>query len=169
MACSTLENIALGCQNNVGGVYALYVTDQSNVTATTVNSATHTVTAITNIDAYNVIDFKRYAGKLEESTEINDLNGSQITTQTITLSLTRREGVKSRALQLLGEGSRYLNIIVLDGNGKYWYVPFAQLTTIAGGTGQVKTDGSKYELTFVAMNDNLAYEVDSAIVPALLV
>jgi hypothetical protein len=80
----------------------------------------------------------------------------------------RREASKSKAIKILSEGQRDLAIIVKDANGKYWYFPFAQLSATAEGSGTAKADGSKYSVTFIAENENLAYEVDPTIIAGLL-
>jgi hypothetical protein len=100
-----------------------------------------------------------------EEAAIDLVNGSSYYTQTITLMFHRREAAKSKAIKILGEGQRDLALVVGDANGKYWYFPTAQLTAVAEGSGTAKADGSKYSITFVAENENLAYEVDAAIIP----
>jgi hypothetical protein len=102
------------------------------------------------------------------SPKIDLNNGSTYFEVTLTLSFTRREAAKSRALQILGEGNRYLDIIVLDANQKLWNIPLSQLTGGDESTGTAKADGSKYDVTFVAQIDNRPYEVDSSIIAGLI-
>ncbi len=50
MACTTLEAIVKGCDNNIGSITKIYINDQDNVTvdpATDIDLATWTITAIT--------------------------------------------------------------------------------------------------------------------------
>ncbi len=42
----------------------------------------------------------------------------------------RRDQDKSQAIKILGAGQQYLNAIVKDMNGKYWYFPFLQLSAV---------------------------------------
>ena len=166
MACTTIEEIIKGCENNLGGVYRMWVNDQEGVTGTTVDDDAWEVTAMLHT-AFKKIEFNRYVGNVVHQVDNSNENGSSVETSTITLPLLRREGAKSRALKIMGEGNRYLAIVYEDGNGKFWYIPNAQLTTSAGGSGTAKVDGSKYEVTFVAMNDVPAYEVDSSLIATL--
>ena len=71
----------------------------------------------------------------------------------------RREAAKSNALKILGSGQQYLAAVVLDANGKYWYFPYMQLTATGEGSGTARADGSKYTVTTVSENENLAVEV----------
>ena len=168
MACTTIADIVKDCENNNGGIYEMLVTDQDNVLTTTVDSNDWEITAITKTIAFNEIEFKRYVGNYVEDLVSSNENGSQVVTATITLNLHRRDGAKSKALKILAEGNRYLAIILKDGNGKYWYFPYCQLTAGGEGSGQAKSDGSKYSVTFVAENEAYAYEVDSTIIAGLL-
>lgn len=167
MACTTIESIVKGCENNQGGIYNLWITDQDNVTGTTIDDANWEITAMTHSAGFETIEFKRYVGNFTEEMANSNENGSSVVTATLNLMLQRRDGAKSRALKILSEGNRYLAIIVEDGNGKYWYLPYMQLTTTAEGSGQARADGSKYSVIFVGENPTLAYEVDSAVIATI--
>ena len=96
------------------------------------------------------------------------MNGSSYYTQTISLLFHRRDQSKSQAIKVLGAGQQYLNVIVLDANGKYWYFPFMQLTAAGEGSGVSRADGSKYSISLVAENEFLAYEVTEATVLSVI-
>jgi hypothetical protein len=167
--CNTIKTITKGCDNNIGGIQTVFINDQSEVTAVTVDDAAWEVTAMTTTAPFVPFEFKRNTGMYTED-QANDLiNGSSFVTATITLMFHRREAAKSRSIKILGEGQRDLAVIVLDANGKYWYFPTAQVTAVAEGSGTAKADGSKYSITMVAENETLAYEVDPTIIAGLLV
>jgi hypothetical protein len=168
MACTTLEDIIKGCDNNIGGITAVYVNDMDNITSTTEDDATWTVTAQSVSSRYQTFEFRRNVGNYTEDSAIDLINGSSFITATINLMLHRREANVSRALKILGEGQRDLAVIVKDANGKYWYFPYSQLTTLGEGSGTAKADGSKYSVALTAENPYLAKEVDSAIIADLL-
>lgn len=171
MACATLEEILKDCLNNSGGIYTLLINQQDNITGiTTDETGTNwEVTAITKTAPYVPLEFKRNTGSYTEDGTIDLINGSSYVTQTINLMFHRREGAKSRAIKILGEGQRDLSVVVLDGNGKYWYFENVQVTAYGEGSGTAKADGSKYSLVLTAEAENLAYEVDPAIIAGLLV
>jgi len=168
MACTTLEDIVKGCDNNIGGITAVYINDQDNITAVTENTSTWEVTAITQTARFQTIEFRRNVGSFTEEAAIDFANGSSFVTATINLMLHRREALVSRKIKIMGEGQRDLAVIVKDANGKYWYFPFSQVSAVAEGSGTAKADGSKYAVTLVAENEFLAKEVDPDIIPALL-
>lgn len=168
MACTSLIDIVRGCDNNIGGITAVYVNDMDNITSTTENTSDWEVTAQVVTARYQTFEFRRNTGNFTEEAAIDFVNGSSFFTQTINLMFHRREAATSRALKILGEGQRDLAIIVKDANGKYWYFPYSQLSAVGEGSGTAKADGSKYSVTFVAENEFLAKEVDPTIIDSLI-
>jgi len=168
MACNSLTSILKSCSNNQGGIYAVYINETDNVTGTTVVSSAWTISQIGTTADFTTFEFSRNVGSVSIDPKIDLINGSTYFEATVSLVFHRREAAKSRALQILGEGQRYLDLIVLDANGTYWYIDHAQLSGGVEETGTVKADGSKYTVTFVAQMDNRPYAVDSTIVPALI-
>lgn len=168
MACITLESIAKGCDGNLGGIVAVYINDQENVTAITETDLTWTIDSITASAPYEVFEFRRNTGNYTEDSAIDLVNGSSFVTATVNLMFSRREASVSRAIKILGEGQRDLSVIIKDANGKYWYFPFAQVSATGEGSGTAKADGSKYSVTLVAENPYLAKEVDKEIIPELI-
>lgn len=168
MSCTTLTAITKGCDNNIGGITAIYINDMDNITSTTIDSASYMVDAQVVSSNYEAFEFRRNTGNFTEETAVDFANGSSFVTATVTLMFHRREASKSKAIKILSEGQRDLAIIVKDANGKYWYFPYAQLSATAEGSGTAKADGSKYSVTFIAENENLAYEVDPTIISGLI-
>lgn len=170
MACATLEEIVKDCLNNSGGIYKLYINQQDNITAAVPNETgtNWEITSITKTAPYIELEFKRNTGSFTEDGTIDLINGSSYVTQTINLMFHRRDQEKSRAIKVLAAGQQYLNAVVGDANGNFWYFPFLQVTAYGEGSGAVRADGSKYSLTLVAENENLAYAVDPTIIAGLL-
>ena len=168
MACNNLNSILKSCSNNVGGIYNIYINDTDNIVSETVSTTAHTITAISATTDFTTFEFKRNVGNVSIEPTIDLINGSTFYTATVSLVFHRREASKSRALTILAEGQRYLNMIFLDANGLYWYVDHAQLSGGAEETGTAKADGSKYTVTFVAEMSTRPYLVTSGIVAALI-
>lgn len=167
MSCTAIEGIPKDCLNNIGGIYTAWVIDQDDLTGLTVSEANHEVTAITNSVAFEKIEFKRNVGNFTENENNDFANGSKVIEQTVMLKLHRRDAAKSRALKILGEGQRYLAIVVGTAAGKYWLFEYMQIQTTAGGSGEAKADGSNYDVTFFGTAETYAYEVDATLIPDL--
>ena len=168
MACTTLESILKTCDSNIGGITSIYINDMDNITGPIVE-ANYIISSFgTLVDPFLPFEFRRNTGMYTEEAAIDLVNGSSYYTQTVTLMFHRREAAKSKAIKILGEGQRDLALVVGDANGKYWYFPTAQLTAVAEGSGTAKADGSKYSITFVAENENLAFEVDASVITHII-
>lgn len=169
MSCSAIISITKGCDNNQGGIQAVYIQAQSEVTIpVTVNTTNWEVTSITTASPFEAFEFNRNTGSYTEEAAIDLVNGSSFVTQTITLMFHRREAAKSRAIKILGEGQRDLCVIVKDMNGTYWWFQDVQVTGFAEGSGTSKADGSKYSVTLTSESEFLAYTIDSTIIAGLL-
>lgn len=171
MSCATLEQIIKDCSNNSGGIYTLLINQQENITGiTTLETGTNwEVTAITHTAPYVPLEFKRNTGSFTEDGTIDLVNGSSFVTQTVNLMFHRRDQEKSRAIKVLGAGQQYLNAVIGDANGNFWYFPFLQVSAFGEGSGVARADGSKYSLTLLAENETLAYAVDPTIIAGLTV
>jgi len=168
MACTTIESILKGCENNIGGITSIYINDQDNVVGPIVDANYIISDFGTLAEQFLPFEFRRNTGMYTEEAAIDLVNGSSFYTQTVTLIFHRREAAKSKAIKILGEGQRDLALVVGDANGKYWYFPKAQLTAVTEGSGTAKADGSKYSVTFVAEAENLAMEVLASEIPNII-
>lgn len=170
--CEALESIVKSCDNNSGGISNIWINQQDNIDTFTLDGTnTWTIDSITlngGAPDYTAFEIRRNTGSYTEEAAIDLVNGSSYVTATISLMFHRRDQDKSQAIKILGAGQQYLNAIVKDMNGKYWYFPYLQLSAVAEGSGQNRADGSKYSVTLVAENDYLAYEIEEAAVLAVI-
>lgn len=167
MACTTLTSITKSCSNNQGGIYSVYINDTDNVIVTA-SASTWQITSATASPNFTSFEFNRNVGSVTVDPKIDLINGSTYFEVKVSLVFHRREAAKSRALQILGEGQRYLDIIFLDANGTYWYIDHAQIDGGTEETGTTKADGSKYTVTFMAQMDNRPYEINKTLVTPVI-
>jgi hypothetical protein len=167
MACTTLTSITKSCSNNQGGIFSVYINDTDNVIVTA-SASTYQITTATASPKFTSFEFSRNVGSVAIEPTIDLINGSTYYEATLTLVFHRREAAKSRALQILAEGQRYLDIIFLDANGVYWYLDHAQLSGGTEETGTARADGSKYTVTFIAQMENRPYEISKTLVTSVI-
>lgn len=173
--CEALESIVKSCDNNSGGIEKIWINQQDNISSIALDATnTWTIETITLVGAapdYTPFEIRRNTGSYVEDAAIDLVNGSSYVTKTIALMFHRRDQDKSQAIKILGAGQQYLNAIVKDMNGKYWYFPFLQLSAVGEGSGTARADGSKYSVTLVSEDDFLSYEIEesavTAVVPAI--
>jgi hypothetical protein len=168
--CQSLETIVKPCENNIGGIYGVWINTQDEIDFITptdpsavVGTGAWQITGITLNspgDAFQPFEVRRNTSNYTEDSTIDLVNGSSFVTQTINLVFHRRDADKSRAIKILGTGQQFLTAIILDANGLYWYFPYLQLSATGEGSGTARADGSKYTVTLVAENPYLAYNID---------
>lgn len=170
MACVSFSGgIANDCENNMGGLTKLYLTDFDNVVSYT--EAGGTVSAITMASAsyFYEFEFNRNSATYNEDLVKNVEAGSALFEQTITVTIPRRDVVKRNTLALLTQ--RDLAVIIKDSNGLYWYpgaVEGVYLSESTSTSGTAKADGSNYVLTLKGFEVERAPAVASGIIAGLL-
>lgn len=171
MACTNpLVSIMKSCAgSNSGGIFNVYINDHTFITSITASASTHMITGLTASSNFATYEFNRNVGNVLTSPKIDFLNGSTYFENTLNIVLARREASKSASLQILGEGQRFLDIIVLDANGTYWYYENMQLSGGDEDSGTARADGSKYAVTFIGESDHRPYEIPKALVTSVLV
>jgi len=168
--CNSLETIVKSCDNNMGGIQSIWLWDMEDKltgTNSVFDTATWTWTAysvngIGGTATPTNFTFIRNSSNYVEDTNIDLSNGSTYVTATLTLIFTRREALKSKAIKVLGEGQRYLGALVLDSNNLYWIFEDLQVSATGEGSGTAKADGSKYSVTLIGENLDLAGEISAA-------
>jgi hypothetical protein len=169
MACSNLSSgLTLGCDNNIGGIKAIYITEKSNVTSVSLSSPGDEISTISMSGQFYEFEFNKNTSSYTEEGASDQAAGRDLYTQTVTLVLNRREKTKRDKLILLAQRENLL-IMVKDQNDVIWYFGETNgmnLTTSAGGSGVAKTDANQYVLTFVGEEPSPANTVTAACLAA---
>lgn len=169
MACSNLSSgLTLGCDNNIGGIKAIYITEKSNVTSLGLSSPGDEISTISMSGKFYEFEFNKNTSSYTEELASDVSAGRDLYTQTVTLVLNRREKTKRDKLILLAQREN-LHIMVKDQNDIIWYFGETNgmnLTTSAGGSGVAKTDANQYVLTFVGEEPSPANTVTAACLAA---
>jgi len=162
------------CDNNSGGIKRyIYLTDFDNIT--TYTEAGGTVSAITLAGATATYGFQKFemnknSGEFKQSSPKNLEAGSLYVEQVIDITIPRMTVAKRNVLDLLK--NRYLVAIVPDNNNIYWVVGIgegAYMTELTSTSGKARGDGSSYHLVLTAEENEDAFAIASATLPALLV
>ena len=169
MACSNLSSgLTLGCDNNIGGIKAIYITEKSNVTSVSLSSPGDEISTISMSGQFYEFEFNKNTSSYTEELASDQAAGRDLYTQTVTLVLNRREKTKRDKLILLAQRENLL-IMVKDQNDVIWYFGETNgmnLTTSAGGSGVAKTDANQYVLTFVGDEPSPANTMTAAALAA---
>ena len=172
MACSqVLNGIAADCQTNVGGVREVYIANYSDVTAIEVDDTSNMIKTITMADTakFKKYAFKKNTSSMTSTLNVDPANGINFVQTDLTVVFAKQETVKRMEIAKLSLGE--LRVIVLDANGKYWFLGQEEFVSATAGTAETgvnRTDGNKYTITLTDYSSSYPYEVDPTIVDALV-
>ena len=169
MACNvTLMGIALDCGTNLSGVKAIYLANDASVGDVTVTEG-----EISAIDAsagtfYEYIPAKN-TGSLTKTLTKDESTGVMYYTNEAVAQFNKMETAKRTELANIGMGQ--FKAIVLDNNGKYWFLGkdnYVSASAVTGQTGAGLDDGNFYTLTLTDISRELPYEVDPTAIAAVV-
>lgn len=170
MACVSFSGgIAKNCENNVGGLTKVYLTDFDNITGYTQSGGTVSTITMASMSYFYEFEFNRNSATFTEDLVKSVEAGSALFEQTLTLTIPRREVSKRNTLSLLTQ--RDLAVIIRDSNGLYWYpgqVEGMYLSESTSTSGTAKADGSNYVLTLKGFEQDRSSGVTPGIIAALL-
>lgn len=173
MACiQTLAGLGQSCDVNLAGIKEVYLANIDDVSEVAVAEATHTVTALTMSGSAKFIGYKfaKQTGSFTSTLTKDEQNGSRYYTTELSLQFNKMEAKKHLEIEALAAGQ--LAAIVLDNNGKYWYVGYdnyLSATEATASAGQSFDDLNGYTTALSAMSGHLPFEiVDSAILTSVI-
>mgnify|MGYP006370788465 FL=1 len=172
MSCSqVLNGIAADCQTNVGGVREVYIANYGDVTTIEVDDSSNMIKTITMADTakFKKYAFKKNTSSMTSTLNVDPANGVNFVQTDLSLVFAKQETVKRMEIAKLSLGE--LRIIVLDANGKYWFLGQEEFVSATAGTAETgvnRTDGNKYTITLTDYSSSYPYEVDPTIVDALV-
>ena len=172
MSCSQLLNgIAADCQTNVGGVREVYIANYDDVTTVEVDEVSNMIKTITMADSakFKKYAFKKNTSSMTSTLNVDPANGVNFVQTDLTVVFAKQETVKRMEIAKLSLGE--LRVIVLDANGKYWFLGQEEFVSATAGTAETgvnRTDGNKYTITLTDYSSSYPYEVDPTIVAGLI-
>ena len=168
MACSqTLSGIAASCDTNTGGIREVYICNYTDVTAYEVDSTSNMIDTITmdTDKKFKKYLFKKNTSNLTSTLNVDPAAGINFVQSDLTMVFAKQETTKRMEIAKLSLGE--LRVIVLDANGKYWFLgaeEFVAATAATAQTGTNRTDGNNYTITLTDYSSSYPYEVDPEII-----
>lgn len=166
MNCSQiLSVIAMDCQPNAGGIRRVLLSPD----VLSVSIQDYIINGITLPENKYFVEFSFRPNTSNLISEWQTEGDSRYVQSVLEMQFSRMETAKRSAIMALVKSEVY--VIVEDRNGKYWYLGYdtpAILTQLAAPTGTARGDNNGYTIGLTDYSRELPYEVDSAIIPALL-
>lgn len=172
MSCSqVLNGIAADCQTNVGGIREVYIANYSDVTTIELDDSSNMIKTITMADTakFKKYAFKKNTSSMTSTLNVDPANGVNFVQTDLTVVFAKQETVKRMEIAKLSLGE--LRVIVLDANGKYWFLgkeEFVSATSGSAETGTNRTDGNRYQIVLSDYSSSYPYEVDPSIISGIV-
>lgn len=146
MACDLTSGRAWQCNEQIGGIKAVYFANYGGLTGATVTNG-----AIANTGAISLYKYalEEYTGNLSEAITVGEGTGTLFFEQTLTLQLTKLQASDVDEMKLLAVGRPH--VIVQDNNDNYLLLGKDKGVRLTAGTKQTGTAGNElsgYNLTF---------------------
>ena len=172
MSCSqVLNGIAADCQTNVGGVREIYIANSSDVTTVEVDETSNMIKTITMADTakFKKYAFKKNTSSMTSTLNVDPANGVNFVQTDLTVVFAKQETVKRMEIAKLSLGE--LRVIVLDANGKYWFLGQEEFVSATSGTAETGTnrqDGNRYQIVLTDYSSSYPYEVDPTVISGIV-
>ena len=171
----TLGGITLDCTTSQGGIKSVWIAEYSSVepslTEVTPDVAEYNgnikdykkVTGFKtgSIDLFKKYEFRRGTANLTETHTADETTGNNYVTAELSMVFTKKDTAKRVEMAALSVGQ--LAVIVLDSNGKYWYMGYDDYVSASAGgseSGTAKSDRNAYTITLKTESNSYCYEVD---------
>lgn len=172
MGCPiTLKGITLDCATSLGGIKEVWITEYSNVKTVTVDPESNMISAITLETSAKWYDyqFRKGTGSLTSTLTVDETAGVNYVANELSLVFTKMETAKRLEITALSIGQ--LAVIVLDSNGKYWFLgkdDYVSASAGTGATGTAKGDSNNYSITLATDSETYPFEIDSTQIDTIL-
>lgn len=169
----TYGGIHLDCTTSIGGIKKVWIADYNKVKPTLNTESGDTtnggmITDISGLTEFKQYQFRKETGSMTSTLTVDETAGINFVTTELNLVFTKMETAKRIEMSALAKGQ--LAVIVMDSNGKYWYLGYNDyVSSLAGGgnTGTAKTDQNAYTLTLKDESETYPYEVLNTVVESL--
>lgn len=161
----TLNGITLDCTTSQGGIKKVWIADWGSVKPTATGDK---ISAIDKIAEFKPYEFRRGTSSMNSTLTADETTGVNYVTTELSLVFTKLETAKRVEMSALSIGQ--LAVIVLDSNGKYWYLGDEDYVSASAGgaeTGTAKGDRSAYTLTLKTESSTYPYEIEESVVSGL--
>lgn len=170
MPCTqTLSGLVKDCAANMGGIVEVLIANHADVSSVAVSDGMISTITMAQSAKFKRYNFAKNTGSLTSTYTLDPASGVKYVTTDLLLQFNRMETSKRVEITALALGD--LAVICKDANGKYWYLGKDEPVNASAGDGQTGTarsDANRYTITLEDNSLEMPYEVDAAIVDALV-
>lgn len=165
MACTqTLSGLTRDCSNSLGGIKEVYIANFDDVSGLTISNDIITAITMASTAKFKKYSFRPQTAELAITPQVNSENGVAYIQSVLTLQFAKMDTSKRLEMNALSLGD--LAIVVVDNNGKMWYLGKNSPVTASGGdsgTGRAFGDANRYSIQLTDNSAEYPYEVTATI------
>lgn len=173
MSCKSfsLSGIALPCKDLVGGIKEVYIVKSGDVKSVTLNTEESQIATI-ELEAsskFKTYKFRKGTASMVSTATSDDTIGNFSVGTELSLQFSKME--TSKRLEIMALCLEDVVVIVLDWNGKYWFLgkDFPVTATAATAeTGTASSDFNGYKVTLTDTSAEFPYEIPESVVTPLI-
>ena len=169
MPCSvTLSTYSIGdCFSSKGGIKALYIANyvENAVSATT---SGETISAFASGITWYKQELRKNTGSMTSTLSIDEANGSNLVQTDVVVEYTKMQKESRIQMNALAIGD--LMAVVVDANGKYYFLGEEEPVKATAGTGETgtnRTDKNAYTATLSDYNSHFPKMLDDSAIEQL--
>lgn len=170
MPCTqTFSGIARDCEPSMGGVKRVLLTNAADIATKTLTDNRVSAVTMSGAAKFHEYLFKPETANFASTYQVNRTNGTLYVQTLLQMAFSRMDTAKR--VEIVAIAAAETVAIVEDMNGKYWFLGWdapLEINAGDGGTGTARADRNGYGVTLEDDSLELPYEVDAAIVDALL-
>lgn len=173
MACKSfaLTGIGMGCKDNLGGIKEVHIIKSGDVSSKTLNTEESQIATIELAEGakFKTYKFRKGTGSMTSTASSDEAIGNFSVTTELSLQFSKME--TSKRLEIMALCLEDVEVIVLDWNGKYWYLGYDFPVTATAATavsGTANTDLNGYTITLSDTSAEFPFEVPNTVVEDLI-
>lgn len=173
MACKSfaLSGIALGCKDLMGGIKEIYMIKSVDIKKKTLNTEQSQIATIELETGakFKTYKFRKGTGSMTSTASSDEAIGNFSVTTELALQFSKME--TSKRLEVMAMCLEDVAVIVLDWNGKYWFLGYdfpVTATAATAQTGTASTDLNGYNVTLSDTSSEFPFEIPADVVTDLI-
>lgn len=173
MACKSfaLSGIAMGCKDNLGGIKEVYIIKSGDVAEVELNTEGSQIQMIKlgETAKFKTYKFRKGTASMTSTAASDEQIGNFSVTTELQLQFSKME--TSKRLEIMALCLEDVAVIVLDWNGKYWYLGYdfpVSATAATGVTGTAATDLNGYTVTLSDTSAEFPFEIPAELLDGMI-
>jgi len=171
MPCAIQSGISNDCRDSIGGIELVYITELANKSTLTYASGSVTALTLTSGKKFYTFEMEQGVGTASDDPKVNASNGTYYCEHKTSLKFNKRTATISYQIKNLAQNNTMQIVKTKDATPKYWLLGYTNGMKMQDSTspfGTAMADRNGYELEFLGMEPDMAIEIPSNLIPALL-